>query len=533
MNNILEFFVKMKDMMSGGLAKLADNSRKTFNQVQGNIDNTVRKNKELADSFDKVSTKANNSGGSIGKWAKGLAIAGAAAGVLMAGANFAKGSVTKAMEFGKTKESFSVLTGSKEKGEGLTNELNTLQQKTILGPEVFKAAQTMLGFGIETEKVVPTLKMLGDISMGDSQKMESLSLAFSQISSAGKLSGQDLLQMINAGFNPLNEISKQTGISIGDLKKKMEEGGISAKMVEDALKGATSAGGQFDGMMNKLAETPAGKLAQLEGSFESFQVKVGNALMPISTTMMDVGNQLLDVATEQLPAVEQGLQKAVNYIKGMKDDTGGWKDYIDIAKQYIDIIWDGIKHVAKVVWHILGGVFEWVRKSEILKDLFGLIKTAAGVIWDFVKKAADALGWLWDNVVKPVLDALESAYKWIKSLFGGDEAEVNVKVNKDGANITSTVPQDNNTNTSSLTAAQVDDKGNGGATGSFEPAKSNNEVAKGIAGGGPRVINISIGKMVEKIEMNVGSMQEGMNNLEQQVEEIFLRVLYSGGKFQR
>ena len=72
-------------------------------------------------------------------------------------------------------------------------------------------AQTMLAFNIEAEKVIPILKQIGDISMGDRDRFNSLVLAFSQMSATGKLMGQDLLQMINAGFNPLAIISEKTG----------------------------------------------------------------------------------------------------------------------------------------------------------------------------------------------------------------------------------------------------------------------------------------------------------------------------------
>lgn len=92
----------------------------------------------------------------------------------------------------------------------------------------------MLGFGIESDKVMGYLKALGDISMGDSERFQSLALAFSQMSATGKLMGQDLLQMINAGFNPLKVISEETGKSIGELKDEMSQGKISAEMVQKA-----------------------------------------------------------------------------------------------------------------------------------------------------------------------------------------------------------------------------------------------------------------------------------------------------------
>ena len=68
--------------------------------------------------------------------------------------------------------------------------------------------------------------MLGDVSQGNKERFDSLTLAFAQVGSAGKLSGQDLLQFVNAGFNPLNEISKMTGESMAELKERMSAGGV-------------------------------------------------------------------------------------------------------------------------------------------------------------------------------------------------------------------------------------------------------------------------------------------------------------------
>ena len=51
--------------------------------------------------------------------------------------------------------------------------------------------------------------------------------------------------MINAGFNPLQEMAKKTGKSVGELKEEMEKDAISADMVADAFASATAEGGQF------------------------------------------------------------------------------------------------------------------------------------------------------------------------------------------------------------------------------------------------------------------------------------------------
>ena len=138
----------------------------------------------------------------------------------------------------------------------------------------------MKAFGMETDKVMPTLKMLGDISMGDKEKLGALTLAFSQIKSAGRLMGQDLLQLVNAGFNPLQIISQKTGIGMADLKKKMEDGQIPFKMVEQAFISATSRGGAFYDMTNKIAQTDYGKLQAASGQLQGLALRIGGILAP-------------------------------------------------------------------------------------------------------------------------------------------------------------------------------------------------------------------------------------------------------------
>ena len=119
------------------------------------------------------------------------------------------------------------------------------------GLNTYGAAQTLLGFNVDAEKVLPTLKSIGDITMGNNEKFSSMTLAFAQMSAAGRLMGQDLNQMINAGFNPLQVISEKTGKSIAVLKKEMEQGAISSEMVADAFAAATSEGGRFYNMLEK------------------------------------------------------------------------------------------------------------------------------------------------------------------------------------------------------------------------------------------------------------------------------------------
>lgn len=172
--------------------------------------------------------------------------------------------------------SFETLLGSQDKANAMFGELKQFAATTpLMLKDLAGGAQTMLGFNIAAEKVVPTLKAIGDISMGDSQKFQSLTLAFSQMSATGKLMGQDLLQMINAGFNPLTEISRKTGKSISELKEDMSAGAISAEMVAEAFTSATQEGGKFYGMLEKQGKGLTGQYNQLQGAITDMFNAIG------------------------------------------------------------------------------------------------------------------------------------------------------------------------------------------------------------------------------------------------------------------
>lgn len=131
------------------------------------------------------------------------------------------------------------------------------------------AEKMMLGFNIESEKTIRYLQALSDISMGDSQKFNSLTLAFSQMSATGRLLGGDLNQMINAGFNPLQSISEKTGKSISTLKEEMSKGAISAEMVQQAFIDATSAGGKFYQMSENASKTINGQISMMKDAMDA------------------------------------------------------------------------------------------------------------------------------------------------------------------------------------------------------------------------------------------------------------------------
>ena len=205
-------------------------------------------------------------------WKKALAVIGGT-GVLKAlGAEM----IRVRGEFQAADTAIETLLGNKEKANALMSQVREFAKISPLEfSDVTAATQMMLGFNIEAEKVPRYLQAISDISMGESSKFNSLTLAFSQMSAAGKLMGQDLNQMINAGFNPLQIISEKTGKSIATLKDEMSKGAVSAEMVQQAFIDATSAGGKFYNMSENASKTINGQLSMMQDALDSVFNELG------------------------------------------------------------------------------------------------------------------------------------------------------------------------------------------------------------------------------------------------------------------
>lgn len=154
-----------------------------------------------------------------------------------------------------------LLNGNADAAERLSESITRYGSATPYDrTSLLEAQKTMMSFGLDADFAFQKLKNIGDIALGDKEKMKSLALAFSQATASGKLMGQDLMQMINAGFNPLEVISRKTGESIAQLKERMSAGGISAEELAEAFQTATQEGERFYQGAERAGATTAGRL---------------------------------------------------------------------------------------------------------------------------------------------------------------------------------------------------------------------------------------------------------------------------------
>lgn len=204
-------------------------------------------------------------------WKKALAVIGGA-GVLKA---LGSEMIRVRGEFQSMQTAIETMVGKDIAGQLIPQIKELAKISPLTMSDMVGAEKMMLGFNIQAEDTIKYLKAISDISMGESSKFNSLTLAFSQMSAAGKLIGQDLNQMINAGFNPLQIISEKTGKSIATLKDEMSKGVISAEMVQQAFIDAASAGGKFYNMSENASKTINGQLSMMQDALDSVFNELG------------------------------------------------------------------------------------------------------------------------------------------------------------------------------------------------------------------------------------------------------------------
>jgi len=581
----LEFFIRMRDMMSGGLAKLANNAKSAFGKVENQVNRVTGRNKLLSASFDEISNRirqteavisrsripaeiraarkeleqlqrmANNHSGNTrgagrptgggGGMGFGGMMRGAIPMALIAGAlSFGAGALTDGLQAQARSKSFEVMAG-KEAGGALNKDLTKYAQDSIYGNEVFQNAQTMMGMGIAAKDVMPDMKMLGDVAMGDANKLNALTYAFSQVAAGQKLVGNDMIQFTNAGFNPLQIISEQTGESYKSLKDKMSEGLITFDMVKGAFKAATSEGGRFYKMTEQIANTDFGKVQAFKGQLEGLSTRIGGILAPaigalITNFLTPLLNLLGNVA---------GFMEANVFPMFENMPIGDFFNTIlESGKNMMAAllpVFDALKPVFLTLFEVLGPIFmRFVEFQGFIAAKLGpTIANLAKIFSFYIIPVLKITGWLIQSMFdlfSKLIGWIAPVLEWFTGVMAGIAEKVGVLLgidpnNKD-ANTKNKVTLDEvmknkpkPTDPATPTSANAGDMFAGLKSG----GKSGGEDAvKGVTSGGPRVINIHINKMVEKIEVHAASFEKGIDSVQDQLEEVLLRILNSGAALQ-
>ena len=202
--------------------------------------------------------------------------------------------VRLAAEFELVSTQLAVLTGSASEAKGMIEELYKLGLESPFGAQDFLDSAKILGqFGVSLSKTTELVKIIGDVALGDADKFHRMSIAFGQMSASGRLMGQDLLQMVNAGMNPLFYISQRTGESLQQLRFRMEAGKITVREVTQAFRDATTEGNRFYGATQKINMTLMGQWLQFKENLQLIGREIGAILLPGLTKVLYFINSMV------------------------------------------------------------------------------------------------------------------------------------------------------------------------------------------------------------------------------------------------
>lgn len=211
--------------------------------------------------------------------------------------------VKSGLDYNRSMESyltnFKVMLGDEQLAAEKLEEIRRMAASTPFSlSDLTEGTQTLLQFGVAADDTTGVLKRLGDISLGNADKLQTLVRAYGKMSSAQKVTLENVNMMIDAGFNPLNQICDATGESMSALYKRISDGKVSFNELEAAVAAATSEGGQFYNGMLEASQTFNGRLSTLKDNVAALTGELTSGLFTALGDIIVKANELVVSITE-------------------------------------------------------------------------------------------------------------------------------------------------------------------------------------------------------------------------------------------
>ena len=337
--------------------------------------------------------------GAAGKWA-------------LSGLAFKEDSIT----------AFKTMLGTQQAAERVFTWANDFAANTPFQTEdVVQQVQKLLVGGFKENQLDTLMKALGDVgaNMGK-EKMGQVSTGLVQIKAKGKLQGEEMMQLAEAGVGQsaiFEALSRNLGISVGAAKAKVSGGQVSGEQgvaaVLEAIR-VTQSGGTFGGAMEAKSKTLTGLMSSLEDIPKNllFKADTGGLLAPIKALM----DGIIKAFDKGKPLFNQGIAMFEHIGRAWGDAFGA------LGSGDVEGVLGGIMRVTEEFFTAAApfakGFFpELMKQVETLLTTMGLsgdaksiqetgksVAQALGIIANGVVLLAKALGF----VVKAIAGALDA-----------------------------------------------------------------------------------------------------------------------------
>jgi tape measure domain-containing protein len=307
---------------------------------------------------------------------------------------------------------FSTMLGSADKAKTVLAQITDLAAKTPLETsELVSAGRSLIAFKHSAEEVVPTLRMLGDISSGVQQPIGEIAEIYGKARVQGRLFAEDINQFTGRGIPIIQELAKQFGVGDEKVRKLVEDGKVGFPHLQKAFMALTADGGKFHGMMEAQSKTLAGLWSTAKDNVAIAMKGIGETIVEsfgLKDLLADSNSFAETFQSEWLPAIQGTVQAAGEVFRGvvdgMKAAWNGWLgetfELLKFGVQNWDILFDiALEHFILFV-HNIPEYFSTAMTNvvEILswmgENWFDILKTMLSVEETVLKNlASNAVGY--------------------------------------------------------------------------------------------------------------------------------------------
>lgn len=172
--------------------------------------------------------------------------------------------------------SLEVMLGSASKASAMIEKMRDFAAKTPLTLEnVISGGSLLMSYGVDESNLIDTMTKLGDLARGNAEKMDRITLAYGQMLAKGKVTGEELMQMAEAGVPLQTALAESIGVTGEEFSKMVSAGKVGIDDLNKAITGLTTGNGKFAGMMEKQSQTMHGMLSTLLDNLSEFMRKMG------------------------------------------------------------------------------------------------------------------------------------------------------------------------------------------------------------------------------------------------------------------
>lgn len=369
--------------------------------------------------LEKTSSRMSGIWGALGGIAKTGALAIAAAGVFGA-----KAGIETAAGMEQASIAFTTMLGDGGKAKALLSDLAKFAAETpfdLVGLQ--ESASKMLAVGVGADKVIPIMRTLGNVTSGmgtGAEGIQRATLALQQMTNKGKITGEEMMQLQEAGVNGWTALAAATGKSVPELQKLSEQGKLGSESVALLMDTLASGKGfeKFNGLMEAQSKSLSGLWANLG---DTLNQGLGQAVQPLIPLLKDGLGGAIQFLAEWLPKVGTGIQSAVTWFQSLGSSTAGAsssfsgivaavRGFIDVALPIVQQFTDGMRQRLEPMMPMIQSIFGTI--GEIVSAAMTFVQTV-------IQQVTTVISYVWNNWGQGIMNVLSVVFGALAGIVQG------------------------------------------------------------------------------------------------------------------